>query len=43
MEGKCYESNGYKVWGYGGYDYLHNWVGYVITSWSSGHIYYIVL
>ena len=43
MEGKCYKSNDFKVGNYGGCDYLHNWGGYVVTSWSSGHPRYIVL
>ena len=38
MKVKGYESNGYKVWGYGGYVYHHIGWGYVVTSWCSGHL-----
>ena len=43
MKVKGYNSNDYNVGGYGGYVYLHNKGGYVVTSWSSGHPHYIVL
>ena len=44
MKVKGYKSKSYcyKVEGYGGSVYLHNGGGYVLTSWCSGHLHYII-
>ena len=43
LDVKGYKSNGYKVGVYGGYGYLHNEGGYIVTSSYSGHPHYIIL